>query len=110
MCPRTSWPLSSVTRNIVFGRASVISPSISIFSSFAMRGRRVASGLAALECRLAGPLGEEALHRPLQILGGEQLRELVGDDAVGLAHSPLAVGTNDPLRGRVRQRRPVGEA
>src|SRR5947208_12621466 len=33
MCPSTSWPLSSFTRNIVFGRASVTSPSISIFSS-----------------------------------------------------------------------------
>src|SRR3954454_1497728 len=37
MWPRTSWPLSSLTRNIVLGRASVISPSISIFSSFPMR-------------------------------------------------------------------------
>src|SRR5918992_4733630 len=35
MWPRTSWPLSSLTRNIVFGRASVTSPSISIFSSLA---------------------------------------------------------------------------
>src|SRR5688572_28571644 len=33
MWPRTSCPLSRVTRNIVLGRASVISPSISIFSS-----------------------------------------------------------------------------
>src|SRR6476469_4057932 len=38
MLPSTSWPLSSLTRNIVLGRASVISPSISIFSS-AMRRR-----------------------------------------------------------------------
>src|SRR5215207_7606996 len=37
MWPSTSWPLSSLTRNIVLGRASVISPSISIFSSLAMR-------------------------------------------------------------------------
>src|SRR3954452_22042121 len=37
MWPRTSCPLSSLTRNIVLGRASVISPSISIFSSLAMR-------------------------------------------------------------------------
>src|SRR5215208_6160584 len=34
MCPSTSWSLSSLTLNIVFGRASTISPSISIFSSF----------------------------------------------------------------------------
>src|SRR6476646_11061189 len=38
MWPSTSCPLSSLTRNIVLGRASVISPSISIFSSLAMRG------------------------------------------------------------------------
>src|SRR5882757_8880542 len=37
MWPRTSWPLSNLTLNIVLGRASVISPSISIFSSLAMR-------------------------------------------------------------------------
>src|SRR4051812_30950889 len=37
MWPRTSCSLSSLTRNIVLGRASVISPSISIFSSLAMR-------------------------------------------------------------------------
>src|SRR3954468_13863262 len=35
MWPSTSCPLSSFTRNIVFGRASVTSPSISILSSFA---------------------------------------------------------------------------
>src|SRR3954467_12327401 len=34
--PRTSWPLSSFTRNIRLGRASVISPSNSTFSSTAM--------------------------------------------------------------------------
>src|SRR5918998_2054247 len=33
MCPSTSCPLSSWTLNMVFGRASTISPSISIFSS-----------------------------------------------------------------------------
>src|SRR3954454_15167709 len=35
-CPRTSCPLSSLTRNIRFGRASVISPSNSTFSSTAI--------------------------------------------------------------------------
>src|SRR4051794_7858563 len=35
MWPSTSCPLSNFTRNIVFGRASVTSPSISILSSFA---------------------------------------------------------------------------
>src|SRR5919106_2363168 len=38
MCPRTSCPLSSWTLNIVFGRASTISPSISIFSSLGTSG------------------------------------------------------------------------
>src|SRR6185503_6778291 len=32
------WSLSSFTRNIVFGSASTISPSISIFSSFGIGG------------------------------------------------------------------------
>src|ERR687897_3928480 len=32
--PSTSWPLSSCTRNIAFGRASTTSPSNSTFSSF----------------------------------------------------------------------------
>src|SRR3954470_7380669 len=35
-CPSTSCPLSSFTRNIRLGRASVISPSNSTFSSTAM--------------------------------------------------------------------------
>src|SRR3954471_16457836 len=33
--PRTSWPLSSCTRNMAFGSASTTSPSNSTFSSFA---------------------------------------------------------------------------
>src|SRR4051794_22098569 len=36
-CPSTSCPLSSFTRNIRLGRASVISPSNSTFSSTAMQ-------------------------------------------------------------------------
>src|SRR5215211_1745860 len=39
MWPSTSWSLSSLTLNIVFGSASTISPSISIFSSFATSSR-----------------------------------------------------------------------
>src|SRR5687767_14244525 len=39
MWPRTSCPLSSWTLNIVFGRASTISPSISIFSSLGTADR-----------------------------------------------------------------------
>src|SRR6476661_397755 len=44
MWPSTSCPLSSLTRNMVLGRASVISPSISIFSS-AMRSRAYLTGV-----------------------------------------------------------------
>src|SRR5215210_1370714 len=44
MCPSTSCPLSSRTRNMVFGRASVTSPSSSIFSSFDTSGRSRAQG------------------------------------------------------------------
>src|SRR6478672_12862801 len=37
MWPSTSWPLSSLTRNIVLGRASVTSPSTSMVSSLTKR-------------------------------------------------------------------------
>src|SRR5690606_7331375 len=37
MCAMISWPFSSFTRNIVFGRVSEIVPSNSMTSSFAMR-------------------------------------------------------------------------
>src|SRR3954451_21984643 len=37
MWPSTSWPLSSLTRNIVLGKASVTSPSTSMVSSFTKR-------------------------------------------------------------------------
>src|ERR1700742_397387 len=53
MWPSTSCPLSSLTRNIVFGRASVISPSISIFSSLAMRPE-------AYSTAASGPFSETA--------------------------------------------------
>src|SRR5436305_5814903 len=50
MWPSTSCPLSSFTLNIVFGRASTTSPSISIFSSLGkprviLAGHRGAGGL-----------------------------------------------------------------
>src|SRR3954447_7989248 len=47
MWPSTSCPLSSLTRNIVLGRASVISPSISIFSSLDMRRAAYLTGSRA---------------------------------------------------------------
>src|SRR5918999_566819 len=62
MWPSTSWPLSSFTRNIVLGRASVTSPSISIFSSFG-------------NCSpLAGPAGRRPSLDPLDV---DRLRALV---------------------------------
>src|SRR4051794_31882364 len=52
-CPSTSCPLSSFTRNIRLGRASVISPSNSTFSSTAMHFLLVA---CTYEGSLDGPL------------------------------------------------------
>src|SRR3954452_23868351 len=43
-CPSTSCPLSSFTRNIRLGRASVISPSNSTFSSTAMQRHLLGAG------------------------------------------------------------------
>src|ERR1044072_6213463 len=103
MCPSTSCPLSSLTRNIVFGRASVISPSISIFSSLAMRlaayltGWRDRPRLTALERRLARPVREERFDRALQVLGRE---EAAGDRRrflVRLVDPALEVGPDQPL-------------
>src|SRR5829696_2302788 len=107
MWPSTSWPLSSLTRNMVFGRASVISPSISIFSSLAMRRGAYLTGwalrpyLAPLESRLARSLLEERPDGVLQILGGE---EATGDRRrlhVGLVDAALEVGADQPLGRRV---------
>src|SRR5919112_665828 len=53
MWPSTSCPLSSVTRNIVLGRASETSPSISILSSLL----RITSLLGAAKARSALQLG-----------------------------------------------------
>src|SRR5437868_6444481 len=65
MWPSTSWPLSSLTRNIVLGRASVISPSISIFSSLAMRA---AAYLTAQVLERTCPIGHFAcILRRLQL-------------------------------------------
>src|SRR6476646_5148381 len=120
MWPSTSCPLSSLTRNIVFGRASVISPSISIFSSLPMRvaayltAARTPPALATLELRLARPFVEEGANRALQVLGGEQPAGDVRVFRGGLVDAPLEVGTDDPLGRRVgfcrsgRQR--LGEA
>src|SRR6476469_5196647 len=107
MWPSTSCPLSSLTRNIVFGRASVISPSISIFSSLPMRvaayltAARTPPALATFEIRLAGALVEEGADRALQILGGEQPAGDGRGFLVGLVDAALEVGADDPLGRRV---------
>src|SRR6266511_1651217 len=108
MWPRTSCSLSSLTLNIVFGRASVTSPSISIFSSFPISGKRVA-GLPALESRLAWPLVQERPNRLLEILGFEQGARHLGGHPIRLGDASLQMGTNDALRGRVSLRRPLGQ-
>src|SRR5438270_10844908 len=43
MCARTSWPLSSSTRNIAFGRGSVTFPSRTIASSLGLGSFRPSS-------------------------------------------------------------------
>src|SRR5215218_1659739 len=73
--PRTTWSLSSLTRNIAFGRASITSPSSSTFSSFGTRepyqrsahrrgSARWGAGAAALGGR--GRLRRRGLRRLLR--------------------------------------------
>src|SRR2546421_1941819 len=69
MWPSTSCPLSSLTRNMVLGRASVTSPSISIFSSFATR-----TSLFRSPARSAGP---ELRRRRSDLRDVDRLRALV---------------------------------
>src|SRR3954469_5220481 len=100
MCPRTSWSFSSFTRNIVLGRASRISPSISIFSSLgtAQEGSRReldlldVDRLRALVARLllVGDLralgqGAEAAARDRGVMDEEVPAAVIrGDEAVAL--------------------------
>src|ERR1700719_3278659 len=49
ICPRTTWPFSSLTRNVALGRVSAISPCICIVSSFAISPCRKCA--ATLEIR-----------------------------------------------------------
>src|SRR3546814_18513730 len=60
MCAMISWPFSSFTRNMVFGRVSEIVPSNYMTSSFAMRPgllREVGQGrpTSRVFCHVAGP-------------------------------------------------------
>src|SRR4051794_4724803 len=122
MWPSTSWSLSSFTRNIVLGRASMTSPSISIFSSLlkagsklprsADRGPRTAGtpgGLAALEGGLPRAVLEEAVDRVLEVLGGEQAGGELADTRVRAAHALVEEGPHHALGGRVRASGAGGE-
>ena len=66
-CPRTTWSLSSFTRNIALGRASMTSPSNSTFSSFATG--------QAYRCRGGGACG--LAWADAAALGGALLCSLV---------------------------------
>src|ERR687893_875723 len=78
MCPRTSCPLSSWTLNIVFGRASTISPSISIFSPL---GTREHASDEANVHRLRSLVARLLLVLHLRVLS-ERLEALTVDAAV----------------------------
>src|SRR4029079_8571789 len=78
MWPRTSCPLSSWTLNMVFGRASTISPSISIFSSLGTAGSASdGANVHRLRTLVAGLL----LVLDLGVLG-ERLEPLTVDSRV----------------------------
>src|SRR5262249_29115960 len=89
MWPRTSWSLSSLTLNMVLGRASVISPSISIFSSLPMQrgaymtGWSLAAQLAGAGNRLLAAANLAGVLRRLEL--GKQLAHLgpLGDVQFG---------------------------
>src|SRR4051812_39504392 len=78
MWPRTSCPLSSWTLNIVLGRASTISPSISIFSSL---GTAVGRLDGADVHRLRTLVARLLLVLDLRVLG-ERLETLAIDSRV----------------------------
>src|SRR5919112_417495 len=90
MCPSTSWSLSSLTLNMVLGRASRISPSISILSSFAMEAAaRAAWALERPDVHRLGALVPDlflVLH--LGVLG--QALEAMAVDA-RVVHEQVAV-------------------
>src|SRR5436305_6505095 len=115
MCPRTSWSLSSFTRNIVLGRASVTSPSNSIFSYFGKPRPNLPACLAynrvsaAHEARLSEPFREERLDRRGQVLGCEQWRRDVVHTRVRATHAVLEEGAHHALRRVVRARGARGE-
>ena len=123
MLPRTSWSLSLDALNIVFEGASVTSPSISIFSSFAIGaqggGRDLVRhresrpgwthGSAALERRLAVPTSGSAAHQQLEGPASGIARRPSALGSVGLWSSHLRVAAQ-ARGGRVGERRPRGQS
>src|SRR5918997_2560590 len=112
MCPRTSCPLSSWTLNMVFGRASTISPSISIFSSLGTAwARSDRANVHRLRPLVAGLL----LVLDLRVLG-ERLEALsvdarVVDEEVTVAvvrrYESVALLVVEPLDGSGRHVLPI---
>src|SRR2546421_5881504 len=122
MWPSTSCPLSSLTRNMVLGRASVTSPSISIFSSFATRAslgggpaakpgavRRVASDLRdvyRLRALVARLLVVGDLRVLLERLEAAPVDACVMDEEVSVAlvggDEAVALLVVEPLHGSGR--------
>src|ERR1051325_11265836 len=82
MWPSTSWPLSSFTRNIVLGKASVTSPSTSMVSSFTKRlaDHRHVGGFHALLALLGLELDLLPLLQ-VPVAGARDVREV--DEEVG---------------------------
>src|SRR5665811_2315642 len=100
MWPRTSWSLSSLTRNIVLGRASVISPSISIFSSLPMRrGAYLTPNSTAQRPRPLQSLFRRA--HLARVLGGLELGQQVAE--LGPGRDPQLLGQLAAAQQRLRR-------
>src|ERR671918_3197451 len=107
MCPSTSCPLSSCTLNIVFGRASTISPSISIFSSLGTGGdasdQAYVHRLGSLVARLLLVLDLRVLRQGLEALAVDAavMDEEVPVTIIGSDES-VALLVVEPLDGSAR--------
>src|ERR1700750_3039965 len=99
--PRTTWSLSSLTRNMALGRASMTSPSNSTFSSLAMPSGTVAvDGSAGAWRRGARTAVLTGRGGPLRGRGGARRRLRVGRPLRG-----RLVGVGRVLRAAARRPR-----